>query len=223
MLDTLRRAAGTWVSKILLILLVLSFAVWGISGQMGTGAGGNTVVTAGGTTVSAVDYRLAYDRQISILSQQFGRQITREQAIAFGIDEQVLAQLVAGAVLDEQARLLGLGHSKDRLAELTRSDPAFAGADGKFDRQRFDYVLRQVGMSPEDYLRNRQQVAIRQQIVEAVSDGMKAPDAFLTAVALYRGEDRTVEYVALPKSMVEPVAEPAADALSAWFEENKRT
>ena len=50
-------------------------------------------------------------------------------------------------------------------------------------------------MRPEDYLRNRAQVAIRQQIVEAVSDGLKAPDAFLRAVALYRGEDRTVDYI----------------------------
>ena len=43
------------------------------------------------------------------MSQQFGQRLTREQATALGIDEQVLAQLVAGAVLDEQARKLGLG------------------------------------------------------------------------------------------------------------------
>lgn len=221
MLESLRKAAGTWVAKLLLLVLVASFAIWGISGQIGTGSGANTVVTAGGTTVSITDFRLAYDRQIAVLSQQFGQRITREMAIALGVEEQVLGQLVTGAVLDEQARLLGLGHSRERLAELARSDPAFAGADGKFDLQRFEFVLQQVGMTPEDYLRNRQQEAIRQQIVEAVSDGMRAPDALLTAAALYRGEDRTVEFVALPKALVEPVEDPAPDVLSAWFEENK--
>jgi len=223
MLESLRKAAGTWVAKILLLLLVGSFAVWGISGQVGSGFGANTVLTAGGTTVSIKDYRLAYDRQIAILSQQFGQRITREMAIALGVEEQVLGQLVNGAVLDEQARLLGLGHSKERLAELARTDPAFAGPDGKFDRQRFEFTLQQVGMTPEDYLRNRQQEAIRQQIVEAVSDGMRAPDALLTAAALYRGEDRTVEYVALPNALVEPVDDPAAEVLSTWFAENKNT
>ncbi len=64
---------------------------------------------------------------------------------------------------------------------------------------------------------------MRQQIVEAVSDGMKAPDAFLRAVALYRGEDRTVDYIALPKTLVEPIEEPAAEVLAKWFEENKKT
>lgn len=221
MLDTLRSAAGTWVAKLLLMLLVVSFAIWGISGQLMHGFGSDKVVTVGGTSVSAKDYRLAFDRQLNVLSQQFGQRLTREQAAAFGIDQQVLAQLTAGAVLDEQARKLGLGLSKDRLAALAREDPAFSGPDGKFDRQRFDYVLREVGMTPEDYLRNRQQVAVRQQIVEAVSDGLKAPSTFLNAVALYRGENRTVDYVTLPKSLVEPIADPSDAVLTSWFDSNK--
>ncbi|TJW39891.1 MAG: peptidylprolyl isomerase, partial [Mesorhizobium sp.] len=73
----------------------------------------------------------------------------------------------------------------------------------------FEYILQQVGMRPEDYLRNRAQVAVRQQIVEAVSDGLKAPNTFLKAVALYRGEDRTIDYVTLPKSLVEPIEAPS--------------
>lgn len=221
MLDSLRKAASTWVAKLLLIMLVGSFAIWGISGQMVTGLGGNNVVTAGGTTVSALDFRLAYDRQMSVMSQQFGMRLTREQATALGIDNQVLSQLVAGAVLDEQARKLGLGVSRERVALLTAEDAAFHGPDGRFDRNQFNYVLQQVGMRPEDYLRNREQVAVRQQIVEAVSDGLKAPDAFYRAVALYQGEDRTVEYVVLPKSLVEPIEEPANDVLTKWFDERK--
>ncbi|HEY6631097.1 MAG TPA: SurA N-terminal domain-containing protein [Rhizobiaceae bacterium] len=222
MLSALRNAAGTWVAKLLLVLLVVSFAVWGISGQIATGFGGNSVVTAGGTTVSPIEYRLAYDRQLAVMSQQFGTRLTREQARALGIENQVLGQLVAGAVLDEQARELGLGLSQDKLAHLTMSDPAFQGPNGQFDRQQFEYVLRQIGMRPEDYLQNRGQVAIRQQIVEAVSDGLKAPDTFLRAVALYRGEDRTADYIVLSKSLVEPIEEPSDAALSTYFDENKQ-
>ncbi|WP_127598577.1 SurA N-terminal domain-containing protein [Nitratireductor alexandrii] len=220
MLDSLRKAAGTWIAKLLLLLLVLSFAVWGISGQI-AGGPSSTVVTAGETTVSALDYRLAYDRQLSVLSQRFGSRITREQAIALGVDAQVLAQLVAGAVLDEQAREMGLGLSQDRLALLTAEDPAFRGPDGTFDRRQFEFVLQQIGMRPEDYIRNREQVAIRQQIVEAVSDGMSVPDTFLKAVALYQGEDRTVDMIVLPPALVEPIEDPSDDVLAAWFEDNK--
>ncbi len=222
MLTLLRNAAGTWVAKLLLLMLVLSFAVWGISGQIGGGIGSN-VVSVGDTRVSVNEYRLAYDRQVSQFSQQFGRAITREQAQAFGIDQMVLAQLIAGAVLDEQAREMRLGLSRDRLAALTAEDPAFRGPDGRFDRNQFQWVLRQVGMSPNDYLKNRGQVAVRQQIVEAVSDGMTAPQTLLRAVSLYSGEDRTVEYLVLPRSLVEPVEAPSEEAVAAWFEANKAT
>lgn len=224
MLGILRNAAGTWVAKGLLVLLVLSFLVWGISGRlMGGFAGHDSVIIAGGTKVSINEYRLAYDRQLAVMSQQFGQRLTHEQAKALGIDNQVLAQLVSGAVLDEQARKLGLGLSKDRLAELTREDPAFRGPGGQFDRRTFEYMLSQVGMRPEDYLKNRAQVAVRQQIVEAVSDGLKAPDTFFKAVALYRGEDRTVDYLVLPKTLVEPIAAPSESVLQAYFEANKKT
>jgi peptidyl-prolyl cis-trans isomerase D len=224
MLGILRNAAGTWVAKTLLSLLVVSFLAWGISGRlMGGFAGHDSVITAGGTKVSINEYRLAYDRQLSVLSQQFGQRITQVQAKALGIDNQVLSQLVSGAVLDEQARKLGLGLSKDRLAELTREDPAFKGPGGTFDRKTFEYLLREVGMRPEDYLKNRAQVAVRQQIVEAVSDGLKAPDTFFKAVALYRGEDRTIDYLTLPKALVEPVEAPSDSVLSAYFDANKKT
>ena len=224
MLGILRSAAGTWVAKGLLVLLVLSFLVWGVSGRlMGGLAGHDSVITAGGTKVSINEYRLAYDRQLAVMSQQFGQRLSHEQAKALGVDNQVLAQLVSGAVLDEQARKLGLGLSKDRLAELTREDPAFKGPGGQFDRRTFEYMLQQIGMRPEDYLKNRAQVAVRQQIVEAVSDGLKAPDTFFKAVALYRGEDRTIDYLTLPKALVEPIAAPSDSVLSAYFEANKKT
>ncbi|RVA35279.1 peptidyl-prolyl cis-trans isomerase, partial [Mesorhizobium sp. M7A.F.Ca.CA.004.10.1.1] len=186
-------------------------------------AGHDSVITAGGTKVSINEYRLAYDRQLAVMSQQFGQRLSHEQAKALGVDNQVLAQLVSGAVLDEQARKLGLGLSKDRLAELTREDPAFKGPGGQFDRRTFEYMLQQIGMRPEDYLKNRAQVAVRQQIVEAVSDGLKAPDTFFKAVALYRGEDRTIDYLTLPKALVEPIAAPSDSVLSAYFEANKKT
>ncbi|MCR4268829.1 SurA N-terminal domain-containing protein [Nitratireductor sp. ZSWI3] len=220
MLDSLRNAASTWIAKLLLGLLVVSFAVWGISGQLLNDPSRN-VLTVGDASVSMLDFRLAYDRQINALSQRLGTRVTREQAVAFGLDEQVLQQLAAGVLLDEEARRLGLGVSSDKLAQLTAEDPAFRGADGRFDRQQFDFVLRQIGMRPADYLKNREQVAVRQQIVEAATDGIAVPDEMLKNIALYRGEDRTVEYVLVPRSVVEPIEAPQDAVLQAWFDERK--
>ncbi|MGY6708089.1 MAG: peptidyl-prolyl cis-trans isomerase [Rhizobiaceae bacterium] len=219
MLTSLRNASGSLLVKLLLGLLVLSFAVWGISGQMLDG-GSNEVVSAGDTQVSQIDYRLAYDRQMMAMSQQFGTQLTREQARALGVDQQVLSQVIAGALLDEQAREMRLGLSVDRLAELTSEDPAFHGPDGRFDRQQFEWVLRQVGMRSQDYLANRERVAKRQQIVEAVSDGLTLPNTFLRAMALHQGERRSLQMITLPPQLVEPIEAPSDAELQAWYDAN---
>ncbi|MGH6763795.1 MAG: peptidyl-prolyl cis-trans isomerase [Phyllobacterium sp.] len=220
MLDSLRTASRSWVAKLMLGLLVLSFAVWGVADVFTSNLSGQAVLTAGKSEVSPTEYRLAYDRQVGLLSQRFGQQLTREQATAIGVNNQVLSQLVAGVLLDEQARNMSLGLSKDRLALLAAEDPAFQGPDGRFSPAAFDNVLRQVGMRPQDYLDNRSQVARRQQIVEAVSDGMNVPDAMLKALALYRGESRTIDYLSIPASIVGEIPAPTDEELKSYFEAN---
>ncbi|WP_322989166.1 SurA N-terminal domain-containing protein, partial [Hoeflea sp.] len=220
MLELLRKGTKGWVAKFLLILLVASFGVWGISGSILSSAG-TSVVTVGDTEVSANEFRLAYDRQMQVVGRQLGTRITAEQARAFGIQNQVYAQLIAGALLDEQARLMNLGLSDDRLATLVAEDPAFHDFNGRFTRGNFQQVLRTVGMSEEDYLKNRSQVAVRTQIVEAVSEGFSAPDTMIAAMAQYEAETRDVDYLLLTQANIDPVAAPTDSELASWFETNK--
>jgi len=220
MLDILRRGAQGWVAKFLLIMLVASFGVWGISGSI-LSSGSTAVITVGDTEVSPNEFRLAYDRQVSAVGQQIGQRLTTDQARAFGVENQVYSQLIAGALLDEQAREMNLGLSDERLAGLIAEDTAFHDFNGRFDRNNFRRVLSSVGMSEEDYLKSRGQVAVRTQIVEAVSDGFAAPDALIKALAQYDAETRDVNYLLLTKSNIDPVAAPSDTELSSWFEENK--
>ncbi|SBW13959.1 rotamase family protein [Brucella sp. 10RB9215] len=221
MLDSLRSAAQSWIAKLLLGLLVLSFAIWGISDVFRGGMAGNAALTAGDSEVSATDYRFAYEQQLMRLSQQFRQRLTREQAKAIGVENQVLAQLAAGVVLDEAARNMQLGLSQDAIARLTAEDPAFHDAGGNFNRARFDAVLRQSGIRAEDYLENRAKVARRQQIVEAATDGMKLPDTMLKALALYQGESRSADYIDVPAEKADAIPAPSEDVLKAYFEAHK--
>lgn len=221
MLDSLRSAAQSWIAKLLLGLLVLSFGVWGIADVFRGGMTGNAALTAGGSEVSATDYRFAYEQQVMRLSQQFRQRLTREQAKSIGVENQVLAQLAAGVVLDEGARNMQLGLSKDGIARLTAEDPAFQDASGNFNRAQFDAVLRQSGIRAQDYLENRAKVARRQQMVEAATDGIKMPDAMLKALALYQGESRSVDYITIPVEKADAIPAPSDDALKAYFDAHK--
>ncbi|WP_421579706.1 SurA N-terminal domain-containing protein [Shinella sp. M31] len=220
MLEALRSAAQTWVAKALMIVLVGSFAIWGVSSSLVTGAS-NSVVTVGDVSVSPTDFRLAYERQVATLSQRFGTRLNAEQARAFGVENQVFAELVAGAALDQLSRDMNLGLSEGRLAQLIADDPAFKGVNGQFDRTAFSAVLRNAGLRENDYINNRSQVAVRTQIVEAVSDGYKAPEALTSALRQYRNESRTIDFLLLSNANIDPIKTPGDDVLTPWFEQNK--
>jgi peptidyl-prolyl cis-trans isomerase D len=220
MLEFLRKGAQTWVVKGLMILLVLSFGVWGVSTSLVTGTA-DAVVTVGDVKVSPSDFRLAYERQLAQLSRQFGTRLSREQAKAFGVEAQVYSQLVAGATLDQLSENMNLGLSQDRLASLISEDPAFKGVNGQFDRSTFSSVLRNAGLREQDYINNRSQVAVRSQIVEALSDGYTPPKVLGDALRLYRNQTRTLDYLLLSNANVDPVKAPSDEVLKPWFETHK--
>lgn len=115
MMDALRRGAGTWVAKIFLMLLVLSFAVWGIA-DIFTGYRGDALVTIGKTEVSGERYRYELQTEMQNFGRTIGRPLTLQEARAFGIDAQVLGRLITEASLDEKARIMGLNVSDAGIA-----------------------------------------------------------------------------------------------------------
>lgn len=217
MLEVLRKGARTLVAKILMLLLVVSFGVWGISASLFNTAS-DTVISVGDQQVSASEFSLAYQRQLAELGRRFGVQLTSEQAKAFGVANQVYAQLSAGAALDQLSEDMNLGMSKDKLAQLIAEDPAFKSETGQFDRNLFTARLRNAGLREDDYILERSKVAVRSQIVEATSDGFTAPQTLVDALLAHQNENRDINYLLLTNANIDPIKAPDDATLAAWFE-----
>lgn len=217
MLNMLRKAAKTWVAKILLLLLVASFGIWGVSRSLVSDTS-DTVMSVGDQKISSSEFRLAYQRTLSDMSRRFGTQLTSEQARALGVESQVYSQLAAGAALDQLSKNMNIGLSEDRLASLIADDPAFKDASGKFSRQLFSTRLSNSGLNENDYIKERSKVAVRTQIVEATADGFTAPTVLIDALKKYRTESRGISYLLLTNANIDPVAAPSEDTLKTWFE-----
>ena len=163
MLELLRGSVSGWVAKMFIGLLVISFGVWGVAGVVPS-TGGGAAVSVGETDVSPTEYNFVYRRALNSMSRQFNTQLTPEQGRALGLETRVMGEVITSATLDENARLLNLGLSKETLARLIGEDPAFRGLDGKFDRDRFTQEIRRAQLREADYIEQRNQVAVRNQI-----------------------------------------------------------
>lgn len=219
MLEIIRGFASGLTAKILIGLLIASFALWGVSGSILSG--GNTVVRVGETTVDTFDFRIAYENQLNNLSQQVQQRLTREQANAFGLQETVLSQVVAGAVLDENTRKMGLGLSDKNLAAELAKDPIFQDLSGQFSGNSFAAYLRQTGLSEQEFLSNRRKIAMRNQIQEGTAASFEISDTFLEALATYNQEQRVFDYAVIGPEALEATPEPTDEQVKAYYEENK--
>jgi peptidyl-prolyl cis-trans isomerase D len=222
MMEALRRSVAGWIAKILLGLLIVSFAVWGVA-DVFTGYGQSSLARVGKTEISADEFQNALQTELNRLSSQIGRRLTNEQARAFGIDSRVLSRLVGSAALDAHAHELGLAVPDSEIAEAIRSDPNYHGITGAFDRARFNEMLRQNGMSEARYFATRKAAEVRAQLTEALLEGVIAPKPLVDIVHSFREETRTIAYVTLDPEKAGKVAEPDEATLRAYYEQNKRT
>ena len=222
MLDALRRGSTGWIAKLLFALLVLSFAVWGVA-DVFTGWGRGAIAKVGDHEIRVEEYQRAFQNEINQISQQAGRRITTEQAHAAGLDNRVLAQLIGWSAVEAHANELGLALSDESLAEAMKSDQAFQGPDGKFNRLAFENVLDRLGMSERGFLQLRRRDQLRGQLTSALINGVAVPDATMDIINQWRGETRVAEHFTIDADKAVTVPEPDEAKIKATYESNKQT
>jgi peptidyl-prolyl cis-trans isomerase D len=224
MLRGIRNASSNWFGKIIMTAamgaLIVSFGVWGIA-DIFKGFGQSTLATVGSTEISINQFRELYTDKLQQLGRQFGRPLTPEQAHAFGFDRQLLEQTIAEAALDEQARRLGLGQSDAETKRVIFSDPNFKGADGKFDPQRFEEIIRQFGYTDARYVADQRNVSLRRQLAGTLSAGLEPPKTLMEALMHYQDEQRSIEYVKLGTAQAGTIDPPSPETLAGYFKQHK--
>jgi len=221
MLDTFKRYSNTWVAKILMGLLILSFGLFGIANVF-TNLGSTNVARVGNVSISAADFDRAYRGQLNNFAQQYGQVPTPEQAVAFGIPGSVVAQLAGNATLDNLVGTYGIGASDDMVAKLVAADPNFSSTLGLFDRQRFNQILRQSGYTESDYVNAQAESVKRNQVIEGLFGGISAPTTILEISNSYRNDNRSIEFFTLTDSVLGEVDAPTDEELTTYLAENQQ-
>lgn len=218
MLDAMRKRANSWFVRALLLLLIASFAVWGIGdtffGQPDTAV----AVRVGDVEVPLYEVDRAFEMDRRAFGEQFGATLDRRQAASLGILNRSLQSVVARALVDQHRRDLGIGVADAEVAAAIRNDQRFA-TDGSIDRARFDMFLRSIGMSEAQYVEQVRADIGRARVLDAITGSITAPSALVERLGAWRGETRsgTVLEVA-SDTMTAP--EPSEAELEAFLEAN---
>ncbi len=211
---------GKAIMSVLFGILIVSFGLWGI-GDIFKGYGQSSLASIGKTEISTEQFRTLYTDKLQQIGRQLGRPMTPDQARRFGLDRQVLQQIIAEAALDEEARRLGLAQSDADIVREISGDPNFAGAGGQFDPQRFAYALRQFGYTEQRYVSEQRRTTLRRQIAGSFTAGIAPSKTQLDVLTRYQSEERTIEYIQLGPDQAGKIEPPTPEALQTYFDERK--
>lgn len=215
MIAWLRKAATSLVAKALIALLVLSFAAWGIGDSLGGGAG-SVVAEVEGEEVTVAEFR----REFDLAMRQFQFPVTPEQARSFGLDQQVIARLAAGKVLDQETAALGVDAPDEQVTAFIHGSGAFQNALGEFDENAFQFAMRNSGLRADDYYETVRQEAARSFLIDTVQAGGLYPERAVSRIWERLNETRAIESITLTAGGLDAPAAPTDAELRAHYEEN---
>lgn len=220
MLAAMRRATTGWVAKILFVVLIASFAVWGIGDIFSTRSSDIAVATVGSARVTLDEALEEMRREISELNRRFGGNFEPTQPIRRAIAEQVATRLAATRAVDAEASRMGLMVGDEALREAIFTIPAFAGIDGRFSLPLFQNFLRTQGLTEPRFLALLRVDLARQALVGAVRGGIVAPEAMALPLLRASQERRIADLVEISAASQPDPAPPDDAVLIRWHETN---
>ena len=202
-MEFLRNAAKTWVAKVLMGLLVMSFGIWGIKDvstsflgdiMSWSGWGPKDLVHVAGQTIRQPEYNVALQRMLKSLSAQSGQNLTFDDAKRMGVDKSVLETLINTAAIQAQSAKLKLAIPDRAIAQSIADNKIFQDATGKFDPALFRNLLQQNGLVESDFIAGEKTNTLRNLVIGPAEAKTKMPKVLSLALAQYRGETREAKY-----------------------------
>jgi peptidyl-prolyl cis-trans isomerase D len=165
MFDSVRKSKR--IVQIILALIILPFAFWGVESYMGFIGGSDDVARVGDSSISPAEFAQTLREQQDRLRSTLGRDFTPAMLDTPEARQALLDSMINRRLLGQQAIDYRLVVGDDELRKFISTVPALQ-VDGRFSKQRYDEVLRSQGMSQAGFEQRLRQDLALQQLTAAV-------------------------------------------------------
>jgi peptidyl-prolyl cis-trans isomerase D len=217
MISSLRGYLNTWVVRGLFLVLVAAFAMWGVGDVIRDMGSDTWAAKIGSQTIAPEQLQEVYRGALAQYSRtQQGAEPT--PAVRFQIAQRALEDLILRTAIDMQVKKMRIVVPDAALRESVFAIPAFHGANGVFDRQVFEAVLRNNNLTEQRFLVLQHDDLARRQLLDPVRAGVAVPDVLTRQAFDYRGEKRAADMVEFPFAAITPPPPPDQAVLTRWYD-----
>ena len=196
MLTTIHEKTQGWITAVILGLLTIPFALWGVNSYF-EHTGVSRVATINGQSISVAVYRSELEHDRAAVEAQMGRSFDPRILETTKFKQQVLDGLIDRTLLDHATASLGYRIAATDLAEYIRHAPQFR-KDGKFDPTLYASFVQSTGYGVQQFEARVRQQRINQQLEAGLVASTIVTEDDLADVVRLLGEKRTVSYTVIP-------------------------
>lgn len=219
MLAQLRSLTRGIVAYVLLFLLVVAFAIWGIN-DVFRGVGSQNLADVAGRKVTPAMLSRELDLTLRGERNQ-GNNISQEEAIQAGLHRRILESLIARNAMYAYAEKVGVAASDRQVADRIRQIPNVLNpVTGAFDQDAYRQFLATLGYSQGEFEHDIRGDMTTQMLMGTLVAGVRAPSSFGELAFVYQGETRTVTIAEAPVSVVGTIAPPTEAQLQTFYQES---
>ena len=200
MLNTLRKSVAGPFVKLLIGILILSFAVWGIQDIFGNYKN-SVAIEIDGNEISLDELVNEYNYQLSTISSQLNKQISFDESMALGIDKIAIENLIRKMILQIELNRYGINIPEEFIAQKIVNDDAFK-SEGVFNKARYRQLLSFSGYTEESFLISELNANKQNQLYSLIANKNYIPNTLLDIINDYNSTEKVINYIEIPKKNI---------------------
>jgi peptidyl-prolyl cis-trans isomerase D len=219
MLQDIRKSTQGTAAKVVIGLIVISFALFGIESIL-LGGGGSSVAEVNGESVSPMELQQAVDTQRRQLIAMLGNDVDPELLDEQRLGARALEGIISRKLLLQSAQAMGLTVSEAELGAVIGGMEQFQ-LDGQFSPDMYKSLLASAGYTPGTFKQALKDDLMLTQLRSGLAGSDFATSAELALNARVLAEQRDIRYLTIPLESFLAASEPQAAEVEAWYQANQ--
>ena len=202
MLNVIRNLVKSIAGKILLLVMVASFAVWGMGDLLRSGDSG-LVAIVGNQKITINEFYYQFQKKLNEFNQSLEQKLTEEEAHKQQISYLVLNEMVYGKLIQEFASKNSIYLSDTIIKNAIISIPQFMDDDGNFNKLLFDNAILNNFNNEAEFTDEISRIFLNNLLFENFKTPTPLNKNISNVFYSYEAETRDIIYFNITKSLLE--------------------
>lgn len=219
MLDRLRTHVKGWLGMVILVMISIPFALFGLQNYTNGGSEA-PIAEIGDYKIYQADVNNAYQQRMSELKQQYGDKFSPKLFNEEAVRREALNRLVQERLILYTVNKDGYAVSDESILEVISTLDVFQ-KDGRFDKESYTQLLRAKGLTTNGFVQQVKVGLERDQFIGAIVNTTLVDESEITDFYRLNNQTRDFRYLSLALSSVIDKVEMTDDEVNAYYAQNE--